>query len=103
MVCGDPENRLPHHLSLLVCDHNGHPVSGRRLVRSLDACGLAVSSGSACSSGKDSDSPVLVAMGLPKTRCRSSVRLSLGPWIERQHLDEIVQRFQVGLEESLCS
>ena len=103
MVCGDPENRLPHHLSLLVSDHNGQPVSGRRLVRSLDACGLAVSSGSACSSGKDSDSPVLVAMGLPQTKCRSSVRLSLGPWIERQHLDEIVRRFQAGLEESLLS
>ena len=103
MVCGDPKNRLPHHLSLLVSDHNGQPVSGRRLVRSLDACGLAVSSGSACSSGKDSDSPVLVAMGVPQTMRRSGVRLSLGPWIEHQHLDEIVQRFQAGLEESLCS
>ncbi|WP_066907531.1 MULTISPECIES: cysteine desulfurase family protein [unclassified Synechococcus] len=103
IVCGDPEDRLPHHLSLLVNDHNGQPVSGRRLVRTLDACGLAVSSGSACSSGKDSDSPVLAAMGLPNTMRRSSIRISLGPWIERKDLDGIVQRFHQGLEQALCS
>ena len=102
-VCGDPEVRLPHHLSLLVSDHDGTPVSGRRLVRSLDACGLAVSSGSACSSGKDSDSPVLTAMALPKAMRRSSIRISLGDWIEHKDLDVIVERFQAGLEQALCS
>ena len=101
-VCGDPEDRLPHHLSLLVRDQNGEPVSGRRLVRSLDGAGLAVSSGSACSSGKDSDSPVLSAMGLAPSLRRSSVRLSLGHWIEPKDLDAIVQRFHVGLEEAAC-
>ena len=102
-LCGDPENRLPHHLSVLVSDHNDKSVSGRGLVRSLDACGLAVSSGSACSSGKDSDSPVLVAMGISETMRRSSIRISLGPWIERKQLDEIVQRFHAGLELALSS
>ena len=102
-VCGDPEDRLPHHLSLLVSDDDGHPVSGRHLVRSLDATGLAVSSGSACSSGKDSDSPVLTAMGLPKVVRRSSVRISFGPWIEGFDLDEIAVRFLNGLEKATCS
>ena len=99
VVCGDPDQRLPHHLSLLVSDHNGQPVSGRQLVRSLDAQGLAVSSGSACSSGKDSDSPVLTAMDLPQTMRRSSVRLSLGPWISAGDLDGITERFFHGLED----
>ena len=98
VVCGDPDQRLPHHLSLLVSDHNGQPVSGRQLVRSLDAQGLAVSSGSACSSGKDSDSSVLTAMGLPQTMRRSGVRLSLGPWISAEDLDGITERFFHGLE-----
>jgi len=102
-VCGDPEDRLPHHLSLLVSDDDGHPVSGRHLVRSLDATGLAVSSGSACSSGKDSDSPVLTAMGLPKVVRRSSVRISFGPWIEESDLDGIAERFLTGLEKAICS
>ena len=102
-VCGDPDNRLPHHLSLLVSDHCGQPVSGRHLVRSLDATGLAVSSGSACSSGKDSDSPVLTAMGLPKVVRRSSVRISFGPWIEESDLDGIAERFLTGLEKAICS
>ena len=103
VVCGDPEDRLPHHLSLLVRDHNGQPVSGRRLVRTLDRAGLAVSSGSACSSGKDSDSPVLSAMGLSPSLRRSSVRLSLGHWIDVKDLDGIVQRFSAGLDEACGS
>ena len=100
VICGDPDQRLPHHLSLLVSDRRGQPVSGRLLVRSLDAEGLAVSSGSACSSGKDSDSPVLTSMGLPKALLRSSVRISLGPWITSGDLDEIVDRFRSGLENA---
>ena len=99
VVCGDPEHRLPHHLSLLVRDQRGQPVSGRQLVRSLDRRGLAISSGSACSSGKDSDSPVLTAMGLPAELRRSSVRISLGPWISADDLDGIVDRFHAGLED----
>ena len=34
------------------------------MVRVLDQQGLAVSSGSACSSGRDTDSSVLMAMGM---------------------------------------
>jgi cysteine desulfurase len=97
-VCGDPVDRLPHHLSLIVCDHRGLPLSGRRLVRTLDLTGLAVSSGSACSSGKDSDSRVLAAMGVQPSLRRSSIRISLGPWITREDLPEIVRRFHAGLD-----
>jgi cysteine desulfurase len=62
-----------------------------------------VSSGSACSSGKDSDSPVLSAMGLSPSLRRSSVRLSLGHWIDVKDLDGIVQRFSAGLDEACGS
>ena len=87
------EPRLPHHISLLVSDpDSGVPLSGRRLVQALWREGYAVSSGSACSSGQAADqrglspSPVLQAMGFPAEEASSGLRLSLGPWLQPQHL-----------------
>ena len=44
----------------------------------LDLAGAAVSSGSACSSGKVAPSHVLAAMGVPPHIAKSAIRLSLG-------------------------
>jgi len=61
-------------------------IEGEALVIALDLKGLAVSSGAACSSGSIEPSPVLLAMGLEKSRARASVRISLG----KQNTDEDV-------------
>ena len=74
------EQRLPHHLSLLLATADGVPRSGRAAVRALARHGVAVSSGSACSSGRDQASPALLALGLDGACARSGLRLSLGPW-----------------------
>ena len=47
-------------------------------VIAFDLAGIAVSSGSACSSGKVQPSHVLAAMGIPPDRARGAIRLSLG-------------------------
>ncbi|MCP9774524.1 cysteine desulfurase family protein [Cyanobium sp. WAJ14-Wanaka] len=73
--------RLPHHISLVLKDRSGQPISGREMVRALWRQGLAVSSGSACSSGKSSPSPVLLAMGYGADEAASGLRISLGPWL----------------------
>ena len=44
----------------------------------LDLEGIAVSSGSACSSGKVGVSPVLSAMGVERDLARGAIRVSLG-------------------------
>jgi cysteine desulfurase len=53
-------------------------IEGESLVIALDLKGLAVSTGSACSSGATEASHVLTAMGLRPDRARASIRFSLG-------------------------
>ena len=78
---GHPEDRLPGHISCLVATPGGEPLEGSHVVRALDGCGYAVSSGSACRSGSAQPSTVLLAMGIDPARARSGLRLCLGPWL----------------------
>ena len=69
-AAGQP--RVPNTTNLYF-DH----LEGEALVIALDLRGLAVSGGSACSSGSPEPSHVLDAMGLPAPRSRASLRFSL--------------------------
>ncbi|MBL6751303.1 MAG: cysteine desulfurase [Nevskia sp.] len=51
---------------------------GEALLMALDRRGIAVSSGSACSSGKGQPSHVLLGMGLPRDVAFGAIRVSLG-------------------------
>lgn len=68
---GNPDRRLPNtsHLSCEGCDAAG-------LLVLLDEAGIACSAGSACMSGKQKPSHVQLAMGIPDTRAKSSLRFS---------------------------
>lgn len=57
--------------------------SAETLLIALDLSGIALSSGSACSSGKVAPSHVLAAMGVPEALSRSALRLSFG-WASRR-------------------
>ena len=72
-IFGDLENRLPNTLDL-----GFEGVEGDTLLISLDMAGVAVSTGSACSSGSGLPSPVLTAMGIPFDKINSSIRFSFG-------------------------
>ncbi|MHB8218531.1 MAG: cysteine desulfurase family protein [Candidatus Sulfotelmatobacter sp.] len=72
-VNGDGVERVPN-TSNCYFDH----IDGESLVIALDLKGLAVSTGSACSSGAIEPSHVLTAMGLSNDRARASIRFSLG-------------------------
>jgi cysteine desulfurase len=73
-VNGDRTRRVPNTTNI---GFDG--VEAESLLIALDLEGIAVSTGSACSSGSLEASHVLKAMGLPVARARNSLRFSLGP------------------------
>lgn len=62
------------------------------LVSRLDAAGVAISSGSACSARSLEPSYVIVACGLGKERAQRSVRLTLGAPTTKREIDEAAKR-----------
>ena len=65
-------------------------VEAESLLIALDLEGVAVSTGSACSSGTLEPSHVLRAMGLPSNRVQSSIRFSLGTGNTQADVDHLV-------------
>lgn len=62
--------------------------SSKALMDVLDAAGLRVSAGSACSAASATPSYVLQAMGLPLWRTASAVRLSIGALADQALIDQ---------------
>jgi cysteine desulfurase len=73
-------------------------VAATTLLIALDLAGVAVSSGSACSSGKVTPSHVLAAMGVEPGLAAGAIRVSLG-WASRE---EDVDRFLDALAGALA-
>jgi cysteine desulfurase len=67
-------------------------LAAETLVAAFDVEGVALSSGSACSSGKVTPSPVLASMGVSPEFARSALRISLG-W--RTDKEEVVRFLQI--------
>jgi cysteine desulfurase len=65
-------------------------VEAESLLIALDLAGVAVSTGSACSSGTLEPSHVLKAMGFPPHRTQNSIRFSLGMGNTEAEVDHVV-------------
>jgi cysteine desulfurase len=74
VVFGEGAARLPNTLAFAVPG-----VAAETAVIAFDLAGVALSSGSACSSGKVTASPVLTAMGVDPALVRGGLRVSIGP------------------------
>ncbi len=83
---GHEEARVPN-IANLNFDH----VEGEGLQISLDLKGIAVSTGSACSSGSQEPSHVLMAIGLPRDTGYGSLRFSFGKDNTKEEVDYLLE------------
>ena len=72
-------------------------VDGQTLLATLAADGLALSSGSACSSESPRPSHVLVALGLTADEARASLRFGLSRFTTESEVDEAAARIVAGV------
>lgn len=85
---GHPEKRLPGNVNVSV-----KYVEGEALILSFDLKGVAVSSGSACTSGSLDPSHVLLAMGLDHLEAHGSLRLTIGRDNSEADIDYVIEVF----------
>ena len=112
------KNLLEQKLSLLVEDggeivasdafRNGnticlilHNTKAQISTLALSMAGIDVGSGSACSSGMPTPSPVLTAMGYPEDRAKNALRLSFSPWFQESEVEEYYQKIEAVLSRFL--
>ncbi len=96
LLNGDPVHRLPGnaHFAFPGCE-------GDALLLLLDAAGVAVSTGSACSAGVAQPSHVLLAMGADDALARSSLRVTLGHTSTEKDVDALVEALPGAVERAL--
>jgi cysteine desulfurase len=73
-------------------------VDGQTLLATLADAGLALSSGSACSSESPRPSHVLLALGLDDDEARASLRFGLSRFTTATEIDTAVERIAAGVE-----
>jgi cysteine desulfurase len=105
VIFGSTADRLPN--TTLVAMPGG---KAETLVIGFDLKGVALSSGSACSSGKVAPSHVLAAMGVPAELARGAIRISTGPATSNADIDrflevwkKLVQRLSITEKRGLAA
>lgn len=88
---GDPDKRLPGNLSITFPGY-----SADELIKALP--GLALSTGSACTSSEVEPSHVLKALGLDKAAAGGSLRIGLGRWSSQNDVDQALSQIAQALE-----
>jgi len=83
---GHPEQRLPQNVNVTV-----EGVEGEALVMALDQEGIAVSTGSACSTGATEPSHVILALGVPPGEARGTIRMTLGRDTTAEDVERVLE------------
>jgi cysteine desulfurase len=84
-INGEGAKRLPGTVNIIFSD-----VSGEAIMHLLDLKGICISTSSACNSGKDVPSHVLLALGLSEEQAKSSIRISYGKYNTAKEVSVIV-------------
>jgi len=90
---GNRENRLPH-----ISNVSFRFIEGEGLLINLDLQGIAVSTGSACSSGSLEPSPVIRALGRNDELARGAIRFSFGKDNTTDDVDYVLQVLPRAIE-----
>ena len=90
----DPAARLANNLNVRIPG-----VDGQSLLATLAADGLALSSGSACSSESPRPSHVLLALGLTDDEARASLRFGLSRFTTEAEVEEAAHRIAAGVKQ----
>lgn len=85
IVNGDENNRLPGIVNIVF-----DGVTGDSLMHLLDLKGICVSTSSACVSGNDQPSHVLMVLGLTEEQAKSAIRISYGRYNNMDEVETIV-------------
>ncbi len=93
LVNGDPENGLYNTLNVSI-----RYIEGESILAMLDAYGLSLSSGSACSSKSLDPSHVLLAIGLKHEDAHGSLRISLGKHNTPESADNLLKALPPSVE-----
>ncbi len=83
---GSAEKRLPNLSNVMFTG-----IDGEGLLINLDMQGIAVSTGSACSSGSIEPSPVIKALGVSDDIARGAVRFSFGKFNSAEDIDRVME------------
>jgi cysteine desulfurase len=89
VIFGDSVERLPNTVAFAVPG-----IDAQTALMALDLDGVAVSSGSACSSGRVGRSHVLAAMGVPSDLAAGAIRLSFGWNSTREDISRFSRSFE---------
>lgn len=88
-VNGNMEHRHPGNASITF-----NYIEGESILLLLDAKGIYVSTGSACSSTSLTPSHVLTALGVPVERIHGTVRFSIGDFTTKEDLDYVLDELK---------
>ena len=78
-------------------------VTGESLIHLMDLKGICVSTSSACTSGKDNPSHVLLALGLTEQQAKSAIRISYGRYNNIDEVETIVAAIGNAYNKILAS
>jgi cysteine desulfurase len=88
------DRRLPGNLNITF-----KYIEGEALLLLLDLDGIAVSTGSACSSASLTPSHVLTALGVPVELIHGSIRLTVGDFTTKEDIDYTVECLVKNVEK----
>jgi cysteine desulfurase len=100
LINGHPSLRLPHILNISF-DSSKIQLEGEMLVMNMDLRGIAVSSGSACTSGSIQPSHVLLAMGRDVKTAKATLRFSFGKSNTAEDVDFVIESLRNVLRQMI--